>query len=80
MRREMARFELFRTRSCPYTSEMREWLEFQRCDFVEYDVEADPAALARMREVAPSQRMVPVLVEDGAVLQGRGCMIGGGAL
>jgi glutaredoxin 3 len=61
---------------------MREWLEFQRREFVEHDVEADPAALARMREVAPDQQMVPVLVEDGKVVQagwqGRGCMIQAG--
>jgi glutaredoxin 3 len=80
----MARFELFGTQSCPYTSEMREWLEFQRYDFVEYDVEADPAALVRMRTLAPGRRMVPVLVEDGKVVQlgwqGRGCMIGSGGL
>jgi glutaredoxin 3 len=60
---------------------MREWLEFQRYDFVEYDVEADAAALALMRALAPGQHMVPVLVEDGRVTQvgwqGRGCMIQG---
>ena len=40
-------------------------------DFVEYDVEADPAARARMRELAGGQRTVPVLVEDGKVVQSR---------
>ena len=79
----MARFELFGTCSCPYTSEMREWLEFQRLDFVEYDVEEDAAGLARMRMLAPGQQMVPVLADDGKVVQagwqGRGCMIGAAA-
>jgi glutaredoxin 3 len=77
----MPRYELFGTQSCPYTSEMREWLEFQRYDFVEYDVDEDRAALARMRALAPGQQMVPVLVEDGKLVQagwkGRGCMVGG---
>ena len=40
----MAKLELFGTARCPYTGEMRDWLEWKRSDFVEYDVEADPAA------------------------------------
>ena len=52
----MARLELYGTARCPYTEEMREWLEWKRSDFVEYDVEADPVARARMRDVAGGQR------------------------
>lgn len=67
---------------CPYTQEMREWLEFSRRDFVEFDVEADSIALARLRQ-ATGQRTVPVLLEDGKVVQigwqGRGCVVGVGA-
>ena len=74
-----ASYELYGTERCPYTREMREWLEFMRREFVEYDVEADIAAFARMRD-ATNQRMVPVLVEDGKVVQigwqGRGCVVG----
>ncbi|MFZ0311653.1 MAG: Uxx-star family glutaredoxin-like (seleno)protein [Candidatus Korobacteraceae bacterium] len=76
----MARFELFGTASCPYTQEMREWLEWKRCDFVEHDVEADSAARERLLALAGGQRTVPVLVEEGKVVQigwqGRGCVIG----
>jgi glutaredoxin 3 len=58
---------------------MRDWLEFNRRDFVEYDVEADPLARQRMRAIDGSLRKVPVLVEDGKVLQvgwqGHGCSI-----
>jgi glutaredoxin len=76
----VARYELFGTASCPYTQEMREWLEWKRCDFVEYDVEADSEARHRMSALAAGQRSVPVLVEDGKVVQigwrGRSCMIG----
>jgi glutaredoxin 3 len=58
---------------------MREWLEWKRTEFVEYDVEADPAARARMREFSGGQRTVPVLVEDGKVVQvgwqGHGCIV-----
>lgn len=75
----MAKLELFGSARCPHTSEMRDWLEWKRSDFVEYDVEADPAARARMREVAGSQRTVPILVEDGKVVQvgwqGHGCVV-----
>jgi len=60
---------------------MREWLEWRRCSFVEYDVEADPAARRRMRELCGGQRSVPILIEDGKVRQigwqGRSCMVDG---
>ena len=75
----MARFELYGTARCPHTLEMREWLEFRRCDFVEYDVEADSVALQRMRNLKGGQRNVPLLVEDGKVVQvgwqGRSCIV-----
>jgi len=77
----VAKLELYGTKTCPYTEEMREWLEWKGQEFVEYDVEADAAARDRMRALASEQRMVPVLVEDGKVVQigwqGRGCPIGG---
>ena len=75
----MARLELYGTARCPHTGEMRDWLEWKRSEFVEYDVEADPAARVRMREVARGQRNVPLLVEDGKVIQvgwqGRSCIV-----
>ena len=75
----MAKVELFGTASCPYTQEMREWLEWRGRDFVEYDVEQNAAARARMRTVAGETRTVPVLVEDDKVVQvgwqGRGCTV-----
>jgi glutaredoxin len=75
--------ELYGTASCPYTQELRDWLEFRRCDFTEYDVDDDPEALARMNQLTGGQRMVPVLVEDGQVKQvgwqGHGCVVGKGA-
>lgn len=75
----MATLELFGAARCPHTQEMRDWLEFRRCDFVEYDVEADPAARRRMRELANGQRNVPLLVEDGKVKQvgwqGHSCIV-----
>lgn len=71
--------ELFGTASCAWTKEMREWLEWQGHEFVEYDVEADHAARARMIHLTGGQRTVPVLVEDGKVTQigwkGRGCVV-----
>jgi glutaredoxin len=75
----VATLELYGTARCPHTGEMRDWLEWKRSEFVEYDVEADPAARARMREIARGERTVPILVEDGKVVQvgwqGHGCMI-----
>ncbi len=75
----MAKLELYGTARCPHTQEMREWLEWKRCDFEEYDVEADPSARHRMSILALGQRSVPLLVEDGKVVQigwqGRSCMV-----
>src|SRR5215472_738071 len=60
----VAMLELFGTARCPHTQEMRDWLEGRRCSFVEYDVERDPEARRRMRELAGGQRNVPLLAED----------------
>jgi glutaredoxin 3 len=58
---------------------MREWLEWNRREYVEYDVEKDPEALQRMIAATSGQLMVPVLLEDGKVAQigwqGRGCVV-----
>jgi len=75
----MAAIELFGTKSCPYTQEMREWLEWKGTEFVEYDIETDVAARNRMRALANGQRTVPMLVEGNKVVQigwqGHGCVV-----
>jgi glutaredoxin len=74
-------YELFGTKTCPYTEEMREWLEWKGREYVEYDVEEDLSARARMLAISGGQRTVPLLAEDGEVLQigwqGRGCVVSG---
>jgi glutaredoxin len=76
----MPSIELFGSSACPHTREMREWLEWRRAEFTEYDVDHDAAARDRVRALSGGQRVVPVLVEDGKVVQigwqGRGCVIG----
>jgi len=76
----MKPLELYGTSTCPYTRDMREWLELRGVDFVEYDVETDRAARERLRATAGPQRTVPVLVEEGRVVQvgwqGHGCTVG----
>jgi glutaredoxin 3 len=78
----MPKAELFGTASCAYTAEMREWLEWNARDFVEYDVERDATALERMLAATGGASSVPVLLEDGVVVQmgwqGRACFIRGG--
>lgn len=75
----MARFELFGSGSCAHTEGMREWLEWRGVEFVEYDVEADAEARRRLLRLPGAQRLVPVLVESGVVVQvgwqGRGCVV-----
>ncbi|MBV8809113.1 MAG: glutathione S-transferase N-terminal domain-containing protein [Acidobacteriaceae bacterium] len=74
----MPNFELFGAASCPFTRELREWLDWKGCDFIQYDVEADANALERMQALT-GQRAVPVLVENGKVVQigwqGRSCVV-----
>ena len=76
----MAKIELYGSAGCPFTQEMREWLEWHRREFDEYDVEADADALARLSDATGGELTVPVLVEDGKVTQvgwqGRGCVVG----
>ena len=71
--------ELFGTRSCPYTAELREELDWRGRDFVEYDVECDGDALRRLGTLCEGALAVPVLVEDGRVVQvgngGRSCYV-----
>jgi len=71
--------ELFGTRSCVYTAELREHLLWDGKAFAEHDVEADLVALRRMLELTGGKRTVPVLVEGGQVTQigwrGRGCVV-----
>ena len=75
----MADLELFGTPSCPYTSEMREWLEWKGSKFTEYDVDADNEARERMRRLSQPPYTVPLLVQNGKVIQvgwqGRGCVV-----
>ncbi len=77
----MTKFEIYGTKSCTYTQEVREWLEWRGHDYTEYDVESDGEARARMIAISGGQRLVPVLVEDGNVVQvgwqGRGCVVSG---
>jgi mycoredoxin len=72
--------ELYGTKTCPYTAELREDLAFHGRDFMEYDVEDDRDALRRMSALCGGgAAAVPVLVEDGRVLQvgfgGRSCYV-----
>ena len=65
--------ELYGTKSCPYTAELREELEWQG------DVERDLDAMRRMTSLREGAAAVPVLVEDGRVVQvgfkGRSCYV-----
>jgi len=74
--------ELFASKTCPFCAELREQLEWDDKNFVEYDVERDLEARKRLIELVGPQAIVPVLVEDGRVVQtgwqGRGCAVGYG--
>ena len=63
----MTTLELYGSSQCPYTRELRDWLEWTRREFREYDVEVDSAANARMMDLNGGTSSVPVLVENGKV-------------
>jgi glutaredoxin 3 len=75
----MPSLELYGTPGCPYTREMREWLELRGSEFTEYNVETDSQARERMRVLVRAPYTVPLLVRDGKVVQvgwqGRGCPV-----
>jgi glutaredoxin 3 len=77
----MPSFELYGTLGCPYTREMREWLEWKGLEFTEFDVELDLEAHSRMRTFASAPYAVPLLVQDGKVVQvgwqGHSCVVSG---
>ena len=82
----MARLELYGTARCPYTGEMRDWLEWKRSEFVEYDVEADADVLARL-VTAPAKaspvKASPVLFlscEDSSGITGASVLVDAGYL
>lgn len=75
----MTDFELYGTKGCPYTQEMREWLEWKGSPYKEYDIEDDREALQRIRAFAVPPFNVPILVQDGKIVQigwqGRSCVV-----
>ena len=75
----MAKLELYGAAGCPFTQELRDWLQWVGRDFVEYDVDADLDARRRFSALSGGQRSVPMLVEDDKVVsvgwQGRTCMV-----
>ena len=71
--------ELYTSPGCPYSAAMREDLEWRGVDFIEYDVESDAEARARLLALTGGIATVPVLAEPGKAptigWQGRGCAI-----
>lgn len=70
--------ELYGASGCPYTADLREHLALDGREFVEYDVEADPAARARLLALTGESR-VPALIEEGRPVRvgwgGRSCLV-----
>lgn len=69
--------ELYSTSTCEHCAAAREDLEWRGVEFVEYDVEHDAEARARMLELTGGGCTVPVIVEQGKTVvigwMGRGC-------
>jgi glutaredoxin len=76
----MENVELFGAARCPFTGELRDHLQWNGVAFVEYDVDTDASARARLTTLVGGTPAVPVLVENGRVTQvgwrGRSCVVG----
>jgi glutaredoxin 3 len=76
----MPELELYGSSQCPYTQELREWLEWNRREYREYNVDADRDAHVRLEAITGGSTAVPVLVEEGRVIQvgwqGQCCYLG----
>ncbi|HKU82208.1 MAG TPA: glutaredoxin [Candidatus Tumulicola sp.] len=74
--------ELYGTQACPYTADLRAELDWDAKVYVEYDVETDAQARARLFALTAGAGGVPVLVENGRVVQvgynGRSCYVTAG--
>lgn len=71
--------ELYSTAWCPHCAAAREELEWRGVEYVEYDVERDAEARARLAELTSGAPVVPVLVEAGKPTrvgwEGRACPV-----
>jgi glutaredoxin 3 len=71
--------EFYTSSGCPYSAAAREDLEWRGIEFVEYDVDKDAQARARLLQLTGGTRTVPVIVEEGKPVQvgwmGRGCVM-----
>ncbi|HLK55753.1 MAG TPA: Uxx-star family glutaredoxin-like (seleno)protein [Chthonomonadaceae bacterium] len=70
--------EIYTTAHCPHCAAAREDLEWRGIAFIEYDVEQDREAYARMLQLTEGGRIVPVIVEEGKPVlvgwMGQGCI------
>jgi glutaredoxin 3 len=71
--------ELYTTTWCPHCAAAREDLEWRGIEYVEYDVEQDAEARARLVELTGGAPRVPVLLEAGKPVrigwEGRACPV-----
>ena len=66
---QAATVELFTTSWCGYCKKAREFLDARGVSFVEYDIEKDPAAAQRKREI-DNRPGVPLALVNGQVIHG----------
>jgi glutaredoxin len=64
--------EIFGKEGCPYTTAARREYAERGVPVRYFDVKQDPAAMARMLDLAGGERRVPVIVDRGRVAVGHG--------
>ena len=66
----MSKVEIYTTMWCPYCHRAKKLLGDKGVAFIEYDVEADPAKRAEMRERNKGARTVPQIFIDDQPIGG----------
>jgi len=66
----MKKITVYSTRTCPYCTMLKNWLDGKSVEYTGYDVDVNPIAAQQMMQVSDGQRGVPFSTiehEDGAM-------------
>lgn len=66
----MKKITIYSTRTCPYCSMLKNWLDDKGIEYENYNVDVNPIAAQRMMQVSGGQRGVPfstIEYEDGSI-------------
>jgi glutaredoxin 3 len=69
-RKKLMKITVFSTRTCPYCTALKSWLDDKGVEYANYNVDVNPVAAQQMLQVSEGQRGVPFSTiehDDGSV-------------